>query len=117
MQLVFRRGPLAQTIPDGVGAKQFRAIGRSLSRHPWLPPLVAWAGLTAVALLWLYLTVNAIAASQLITGYESAHGSAIEALHSYPSWSAEFEVMKARAEHAWFSQYLFTSSTEQPASG
>lgn len=74
---------LAQTIPDGIGARYTRAAGQVLrrrrevfGRHTTLQRVLGWLGLAGLTGLWAQTMVVGLRIHSLVSGFERAHGDA-----------------------------------------
>jgi hypothetical protein len=76
---------LAQTIPDGVGARYSRAAGRALrrrrevlGRHTTVLQAAGWLGLALITVVWVQATAQALRIHSLVSEYGRAQGDALD---------------------------------------
>lgn len=96
---------LAQTIPDGIGARYMRA-GAEAFRHQRqafghqtsLARVLGWFGLGLLTLVWVQATAAALHVHSLISRYEHVHGDSLDQWEGRAIRPPEFEQLRLSLE-------------------
>ncbi|MEZ5411887.1 MAG: hypothetical protein R2761_27885 [Acidimicrobiales bacterium] len=96
---------LAQTIPNGVGARHRRAVGKAardqrrvFGRQTSLARVLGWSGLGLLTLVWIQATAAALRVYALISSYEDVHGDSLDQWEGRAVRPPEFEQLRLSLE-------------------
>ncbi len=91
---------LANSAPQGLGARQARAVSGFLARprQTTIQCMLGWVGLSGLTALWLQGLTGALRIHSLISSYESAHGPALAQFEGHSPRAPQFEQLKLSLE-------------------
>ncbi len=107
---------LAQTIPDGIGARYTRAAGHALrrrreafGRHTTLQRVLGWLGLAGLTGLWAQTVAVGLRIDSQVSAYEASHGDAAAQWEGRLPRAPELDQLKWSLEaiHASTWSYVF----------